>query len=143
VIRNQTLTSPLEGCQSGLGLLVQSSNDGTSTVTVRDSSVHAYQKNGITGAGSGTQMMIRGNTVMGQGPTSGAAENGIQIGFGAGGTITRNSVINDIFSSPSTTAVGILVIASPDVVVSSNTVGATQSGIAILSDPDFGPADGA
>src|SRR5437867_1298040 len=32
VIRNQTLTSPLEGCQSGLGLLVQSSNDGTSTV---------------------------------------------------------------------------------------------------------------
>ncbi|MGH9770884.1 MAG: hypothetical protein ACRD4Q_04180, partial [Candidatus Acidiferrales bacterium] len=81
-LRNQKLPADLNGCQSGLGLFVQSGNSGRSTVSVKNSSVHDYQKNGITGDETGTSLVVQQNSVRGQGPTTGAAENGIQIGFG-------------------------------------------------------------
>src|SRR5581483_6049765 len=129
-----------------LGIFVQSSNSGTSTVTVSASSVHSYQKNGITGNEPGTTITVTGNTVVGLGPTSGAAENGIQIGFGATGKIQNNTAIDDIwapdtFSDPGDAAAGILIYASPNVITSGNTVGNTQFGIAYVSDPNFGVAD--
>ncbi len=157
---NQALAPSLNGCQSGLGIFVQSGNSMTSTVTVMNSSVHGYQKNGITGNEVGTTVTILGNAVVGQGPTTGAAENGIQIGFGALGTVRNNTVIDDIFSPGTVAASGILIFASAggstplpgpppapattsNVTISGNSVGTTQLGIAVVSDPTFGPADGA
>jgi parallel beta-helix repeat protein len=72
--------------------------------------------------------------------------NSIQIGFGAAGKIAGNTVMDDVFA-PDTindsgdAAAGILVFASEDVIVSGNTVGNTQFGIAFVSDPVFGSAD--
>ena len=144
--RNQLQDPNDQGCQNGLGIFVQSGNSGTSTVTVSASSVHSYQKNGITGNETGTTITVTGNTVVGLGPTSGAAENGIQIGFGATGKIQNNTAIDDIwapdtFSDPGDAAAGILIYASPNVITSGNTVGNTQFGIAYVSDPNFGVAD--
>lgn len=144
--RNQLLDPSDQGCQNGLGIFVQSGNGGTSTVTVSASSVHSYQKNGITGNEPGTTITVTGNTVVGLGPTTGAAENGIQIGFGATGKIQNNTTLDDIwapdtFSDPGDAAAGILIYASQNVTTSGNTVGNTQFGIAYVSDPTAGPAD--
>jgi hypothetical protein len=143
VIRNEALTPSLNGCQSGVGIFVQSGNSGASTVTVSESTVRNYQKNGITGNEVGTTITILNNTVVGQGPTTGAAENGIQIGFGAAGTVTGNVVIDDIYSPGNVAAAGILVFASSGITVTSNTVGNTQLGIAIVTDTvdGYGVAD--
>ena len=144
---NQALTGNSIGCQVGLAIFVQSGNGGKSTVDISNSHVHNYQKNGITANELGTTVKISGNTVIGQGPTNGAAENSIQIGFGATGKISLNTAIDDIWapdtiSDSADAASGILIFASPGVTVSRNTVGSTQFGIALISDPTSGPADG-
>ncbi len=128
------------GCQNGLGIFVQSGNSGTSTVTVENSSVHDYQKNGITGNEVGTTITVLNNDVVGQGATNGAAENGVQIGFGAVGTVSGNLVIDDVWApdtitDPGDAAAGILLYdTSGSPVVKNNTVGNTQYGIAVVTD---------
>ncbi len=146
VVVNQALAAADNGCQSGLGIFAQSGSGGHSTVTIENSHVQNYQKNGITGNEPGTQLYITGNTVVGQGSTTGAAENSIQIGFGAAGNIEGNTVLDDVWapdtlSDPGDAAAGILVFASANVLVSGNTVGNTQFGITFVSDPVFGSAD--
>jgi parallel beta-helix repeat protein len=78
---------------------------------------------------------VHGNVVTGIGPTSGAAQNGIQIGFGAGGTISKKMVTNNLWS-PCTSAdtctavaTNILVTESDGVEVTDNDVGISQIGI--------------
>jgi hypothetical protein len=95
---NQALTGNSIGCQVGLAIFVQSGNSGTSNVTISNSHVENYQKNGITGNEVGTTVTITGNTVVGQGRTNGAAENSIQIGFGAAGKITSNVAMDDVWA---------------------------------------------
>ena len=137
------------GCQTGLGIFVQSGNSGTSTVNVMNSSVHDYQKNGITGNEVGTTLNVTGSDIVGQGATNGAAENGIQIGFGAAGTLTGNMVIDDVWAPDTITdtgdaAAGILLYDSAvsKATVKNNTVGNTQFGIALVTDTS-GEGDGA
>jgi nitrous oxidase accessory protein NosD len=95
------------------------------------------RKNGIAANEVGTDVSIDENVVTGIGPTPGAAQNGIKIGFGAGGRITGNTVTNNVWS-PCTgantcgaVATNILVTQSDGVTVLGNTVGINQVGIFI------------
>jgi hypothetical protein len=97
-VRNAKLGAGLEGCQTGLGIFAQSSGGGTSDVTVEGTSVHDYQKNGITGNEPGTFLIAKTNRVTGWGPTPYIAQNGIQIGWGASGVIDSNTVANHVWS---------------------------------------------
>src|SRR6266853_3044980 len=131
-IRNFRLGTGLGGCQSGTGIFVQSGGGGVSNVEIEKSAIHDFQKNGITADEVGTQVSVHGNAVTGIGPTAGAAQNGIQIGFGAGGAISSNTVTNN-FWSPCTAAdtcaavaTNILVTRSDGVEVSDNRVGISQ-----------------
>ena len=136
-VRNVKLAAGLNGCQSGSAILVQSGSGGTSLVTVENSSVHDYQKNGITANESGTQVQIDHNVITGVGATTGAAQNGIQVGFGAAGSVTRNELANHIWSpcvsesQCDTVSIGILVTGSDGVTLERNIVGVSQVGIAI------------
>ena len=134
-VRNMKLAASLNGCQSGLGVFVQSGNGKTSHVEIIGNSVHDFQKNGITGNEMGTEVHISNNTVSGLGPTTGAAQNGIQVAFGASGTIEKNSVTNLIWSPCvsvamcAATASGVLIFNSDDITVQDNVVSETQGGI--------------
>jgi len=146
VARNQILDSSYQGCQIGLGIDVESDSSGPA-VTISNSSVHNYQKNGITAGGPGTGvgpvMTITGNTVTGIGATAAIAQNGIQIGYGSTGKITGNSVTDDIYTGGTVGASGILIYASSGVTASNNSVESTQFGIVTVSDPTYGAADNA
>jgi Right handed beta helix region len=140
--RNQTLAAGLNGCQSGEGIFVQSGygSTGPANVLVQGSSVHSFQKNGITGDGSETNLTVLNNYISGQGPTTGAAENGVQISDGAGGKVIGNSVIDNIWAPDTSSdtgdaASGILIYASEGIAVANNTVGTTQFGIVTVTDP--------
>src|SRR5262249_23233185 len=135
-----TLESSLNGCQSGIGIFADSGNGGKSALRVQNSSMRSYQKAGVAGNESGTTMTIQANTVVGQGPTNGAGENGIQIRYGATGQIMNNTVIDHVFAPGTVSASGILVISSTGVRILLNTVGTAQGGIVIFGDPNFGPA---
>jgi hypothetical protein len=140
-VLNEVMTNDT-GCQGGLGIFVQSGGSGSSNVSITFNHVEDYQKNGITGNEVGTSVTINGNTVIGQGPTTGAAENSIQIGFGATGSITSNTVSSDVwapdtFSDPGDAAAGLLVYDAANVIISKNNVSATQFGIAVVGDGAF------
>jgi len=134
-IRNFKLGTGLGGCQSGTGILVQSGGGGMSSVEIEKSTIHDFQKNGITANEVGTRVSVHGNVVTGIGPTTGTVQNGIQIGFGAGGAISKNTVTNNL-GSPCTAvdactavATNILVTQSDGVEVTDNGVGGSQVGI--------------
>ncbi len=147
-VQNQALTANLNGCQGGLGIYVESGGSGTSTVSITNNQVKNFQKNGITANEIGTTVTVTGNTVIGQGPTTGAAENSIQLGFGAVGTVSANIVGDDVwapdvFGDTGDAAAGILVYGSAGVKISGNYVSNTQYGITVDSDvADSLPADG-
>jgi nitrous oxidase accessory protein NosD len=134
-VRNTKLSISLDGCQSGDAILVQSLGGETSKVGIDDNSIHDYQKNGITGNESGTEVTITNNMVTGLGPTTGAAQNGIQIGFGAKGSVLRNTVTDNVWSpcvslkDCAFNATGILLFQSDDVQVRHNSVSTNQVGI--------------
>lgn len=136
-VRNIKLGAGLTGCQSGLAIFVQSGGGGSSVVQIQDSSVHDYQKNGITANELGTQVQIARNVVTGLGATNDIAQNGIQIGFDAAGSVTGNTVANHVYSlcvstqSCSFTADDILVVQSDSITVEHNVAGVSQTGIAI------------
>jgi len=151
VATNQKLSSGLEGCQSGLAIFAQSgyASGGTGVVIIENSSVHDYQKNGITADGSGMVATITGNYVVGQGATPAIAQNGIQVSDGANGKVSSNTVTDDVYINPSGgpyySASGILIYDSgatsaQTLTISGNTISNTQGAIVTFGDT-FGTAD--
>jgi hypothetical protein len=150
-VRNVLLPPALQGCQDGLAINVES-NTGAPAVTISNNSVRNYDKNGITASGlgnntGGPNVTVTGNTVIGLGATTVTAQNGIQISYGATGTVASNHVADDIYINPPDCtlcygASGILIYASDSVTVSTNTVDSTQLGIVPASDPNYGTANG-
>jgi hypothetical protein len=134
-VRNFKLATALSACQSGTGIFVQSGGGGVSKVEIDHCSVHDFQKNGITADEKGTVTVIRRNVVTGIGPTNGAAQNGVQIGFGAAGSILENIVTNNVWApctaieTCATVATNILVTQSDSVEISGNTAGISQVNI--------------
>ena len=103
------------GCQAVLGIFVQSGNGGpglNSNVTILQSMVDDYGKNGITANEPGTFVTVSSNTVMGRGKTfSGdAAQNGVQIGFGARGLVSGNIISMHDYDPPDFVACGLLFV---------------------------------
>jgi hypothetical protein len=136
-VRNFALTASLNGCQSGTGVFVESGGGQNSDVEISDCSIHGYQKNGVTANETGTNARIHDNVVTGAGPTTGAAQNGIQIGFSASGAIHGNTVTNNFWSpcnaaaTCQAVATAVLLTGSNNVRVGENTVGIDQVGIFI------------
>ena len=145
-LRNQVLDSADMACSSGLGSYLEGIS--ANAITFKNSTVSNYQKNGITangdGSGTGPVVNFTGNTVVGQGPTAGIAQNGIQIGYGASGKATLNLVLDSVSSgtnSSSVAATGILLNASNGVTVFNDKISNTDFAVAAVSDALYGTAD--
>jgi hypothetical protein len=103
---------PLNGCQGGVGVQAGFAPTGQiGHATLSNDSIETYQKNGITIDGSGSTAKISNVTVTGDGPTDQIAQNGIQISFGATGTVT-GSVIggNNYTGTGEASSTGVLVV---------------------------------
>jgi hypothetical protein len=135
IVRDTKLGANIDGCQSGLGIFVQSGNGGTSEVSIAENVVTDYQKNGITANELGTTTTIRDNTLIGLGSTTGAAQNGIQVGYGAAGEVVHNFVGSHIWApcvSPTQCqffSTGILIEQSDHIEIDGNEVGNNQINI--------------
>lgn len=153
VARFQELDAADFGCQDGQGIYVESGygSGGKAVVTVENSSVHDYDKNGITLDGSGTTGTISSNYVVGIGATPAIAQNGIQVSDGANVKVYGNTVTDDVYVNPPDcgnacfSATGILLYDSggtsaKPMTVSSNIVSNAQGGIVSVGDSS-GTAD--
>ena len=139
-VRNETLGTGLTGCQSGQGIYVQTATGNTSTVTVQNSSVHNYQKNGIVGRETGTNLTVLSNYVQGAGvvASGNAAQNGIELAFGATGKVSTNTVADNIYGDTTVAESSDILLydTAPNsgIVVTGNIVGNSQLTIALVTD---------
>ena len=138
VARNQSVGN---GDQCGWGIGTES-NSGAPLLTVTNTSVHGFQKNGIaargTGPGVGPELTAMGNTVIGAGATSTLpGQNGIEVAFGATGTVKSNYVA-DLLYTPSGAATGILLYGSGASTVQANAVESANTGIGVDYDGSGG-----
>jgi hypothetical protein len=145
-VRNQVPGDVLSGCQSGESIFVQSGSGLNSKVTVENSSVHNYNKNGITGNDAGTKLILTANYVQGSGLVANiAAQNGIQLAFGATGTITTQTVIDNVYQDSSTAATDILLYdtaESSGVAVNTNILGNSQIPLGLFTTSPGTTGDG-
>lgn len=87
--------SPLfDGAQHGVGIYFTNGATGS----VENSTVDNYQKGGIVASGNGTNVTISGNTVTGLGPVNFIAQNGIQVSYGAVGTVRGNNISDNFYT---------------------------------------------
>ncbi len=102
IVKNIKLfDSELAGCQSGVGIFVLSGDEtsaGFSNVKIENNSLFDYQKAGIAANDAHTTVNIRGNTVKGNGAQDTNAQDGIQVAFGAHGSIYENTVSDHIYT---------------------------------------------
>jgi hypothetical protein len=140
-VRNIVPGDAPTGIQSGQGIMVETTTSSSAVLTVENSSVHNYNKNGIVARYLGAKLTATGNYVEGT-PNDQIASNGIEIAFdGATGTVKNNVVINNVNTAaggdPASGASGILLYDSAEngnILVSGNIVGNAQEGIAIVRD---------
>ncbi len=146
-VRNLEET-PLSGEQHGIAIYARNTETTERTLVIRRCHLHHYQKNGIAVVGAHFQATITDNTVVGSGPTEAIAQNGIQLSYGARGTIERNTVtgndctseagyctLDPAASQDADTAAGILVFSpgSEDIVIADNALADNQCDICALS----------
>jgi parallel beta-helix repeat protein len=126
---------------------------GNSDVAVEQNEVRDFSRGGIgiqgdNGAQPDPIATVKRNTVVGNGlevGTNWCAENGIQMGWGAGGSIIENNVSQCIVNNPSWASTGILVIsAAQGVEILRNSVADCDTCIAmsVVSSPCLGVIEG-
>lgn len=115
---------PLNGCQGGIGILAGDSASTPAQVghlVLTNSTVSGYQKGGVVIDGTGSTGVMDNDIVTGIGATAQIAQNGIQIGDGAGGSVSNTTVSANECDYPSvcgadgvtqTQSAGILIVAT-------------------------------
>lgn len=119
--------TPLDGVQAGVGIF-GGNTAGSFALEVGDTRVLDFQKNGTVFTGTGYSVNVHDCTVTGAGPTGVTAQNGIQISFGADGTVTNCAVSGTYYTGPSFTATGQLFFDAGTVNVSGGSVTDCQTG---------------
>lgn len=136
------LYPPLSGCQNGTGIRFGAAATGqVGRGSVENTTIETFQKNGITVDHLGSDALISGNTINGELPPPGIAQNGIQVSRGATATITGNTVRNEqcgaascgpSFTQESATA--ILLYNPGNVTVTGNTLATSDYGLLLAND---------
>ena len=100
--------NPLNGVQHGYGIYF--TEDNSSKGTISYNLIWNYQKNGVVVRGTTSGATISHNTVIGQGPVTFIAQNGIEVGEGAKATISSNIVTGNSYSGTNNAASGGILI---------------------------------
>jgi parallel beta-helix repeat protein len=137
-VRNEIPNDVPTGDQSGQGILVETISSLSANLTVENSSVHNYNKNGIVARYAGATLNAIGNYVQGSGPIDFIAQNGIELAFnGATGSIKNNTVIDNFYTPNTSSATDILLYdaaESASIAVSGNTLGNSNYAVSLFTD---------
>lgn len=118
------------GIQQGHGIYIDSATDGAASVTVTGTSIHDFNKSGIEAAFSGAVLVAKNNAITGTGPTATTAQNGVEVLYGAKGTVNSNVVSSVDYTPSSTAATGILFYqASDDGEANDNVISESNNGV--------------
>ncbi len=131
--------TPFNGVQNGIALYANNLDGTPRSLNVTNDTILNYQKNGMTLVGPNLTLDVASNIVTGAGDTPTIAQNGIEVGGGATGSISGNTVSGNEYSGPGggsnwftdTQAIGILVTGgSSGLQVTGNILDGNDIGIA-------------
>ncbi|MEZ4652721.1 MAG: FlgD immunoglobulin-like domain containing protein [Candidatus Eisenbacteria bacterium] len=114
--------TPQSGVQHGIGIYSTNNTGGPYSLEVGNCTVSNYQKNAMALSGDGMTVDVHDCTTTGSGDVAYIAQNGIQISFGAGGSITDCTVQDMRYTPASVVASGILIYQGTTVTMSGNNV---------------------
>jgi uncharacterized repeat protein (TIGR02543 family) len=141
VIRNSTIkrirSTPFNGAQMYVPILVNHDYPRlyAHSVEVHNDSVYDFGKTGIVVNHPGSAGNVHHNVVTGQGPTALNAQNGIQFGFGATGTMAFNAVSGLSYTGTGASASSLLLAGSTGTsLIHNNTVTQGQVGLYLSQD---------
>ncbi|MCX6092318.1 MAG: hypothetical protein NTX23_05585 [Candidatus Bipolaricaulota bacterium] len=122
--------TPFSGSQHGVGFYGYNADGTPRSLVVSNSSVHDFQKNAMVFSGGGLAVDVAGNTIIGVGPTTVTAQNGIQVSGGAAATIEDNEVSGIWYTGSGWAASSILVYDAADgAMIVGNSVTGGQVGL--------------
>ena len=107
---------PFDGTQHGVGVLYTTINQAlgntgpSATGTLSGNTIKLYQKNGVVVSGTGAVVTVQNNTVTGNGKVNYIAQNGIQMSYGATGTISGNTVSGNEYTGTNGASSGGIII---------------------------------
>jgi len=104
--------TPIDGAQHGVAYYANNNTGGPYTLALTNCDGDDYQKNGMVLAGTGMSFALDGCDLSGAGPVNFIAQNGIQTGSGAGGTIDNCSASSHVYTINTFTACGLIAINS-------------------------------
>lgn len=125
------------GCQEGNAIEVRNApydgtHPNTQSIYIAYNYVDNYQKGGIIANGD-VDVVVEHNEVDGFGPINFIAQNGIQLGFGAGGAVYNNEVTGNVYTPATFASSGILVyLAAENTAVLDNEVSDSDVGIWLI-----------
>ena len=120
--------SPINGNQHGVGIYAYANNGIARSLIVSENTLYGYQKNGTAFLGVDLSVSVTNNTVTGAGAVSFIAQNGIQLGLSATGSVNGNDVVGHSYTPFSWAASGILLYGA-DANTDGNTLDENQVGI--------------
>jgi len=102
------MDTPLSGAQHGVSIYSYNDTGGPYTITLTDVTVTDFQKNALALLGPGLTVDLDRVTTVGAGATDVTAQNGIQVGAGAGGTVDDCTISDVAYTGGSWAASGFL-----------------------------------
>ena len=128
--------SPFDGSQHGVAIYYRATGSGTATGTIARNDVWDYQKGGIVASNTGTFVTITDNVVTGASPVSYIAQNGIQLGYHAGGSVIGNVIDGNSYAGSGWVATGLLLfdVSANEIKVSRNTYRNNQRNLVLVTD---------
>lgn len=107
---------------------------GGATGHVNENEITGAHRVGVLGRGTGTDVSVSSNQIVGPGPrSSGWADNGVQIDGGATGQIKKNTIDNHWYTPNTFNSAGLLAF-TDEVVVQRNHFGNNDMGVAVSGD---------
>ncbi|MBK9776165.1 MAG: hypothetical protein IPP62_07395 [bacterium] len=100
--------TPFSGNQHGVGVYAYNDTGGPYTLAVNNVLVNGFQKNGLALMGAGLVIDVDNVSVTGAGPTGVTAQNGIQVAYGAAGTLDNCAVTGITYTGPLDRCFGVL-----------------------------------
>ncbi len=104
--------TPLDNVQHGFGLYCTNTGGGPYTLECDAVMVSDFQKNGMLLNGAGMVVDVHDSDVTGAGDINVIAQNGIQLGYGAGGSI-RDCAMANLRYSPAIAVSGAILVFQP------------------------------
>ena len=117
--------TPFSGAQHGVAVYAYNNMGGPYTLNMTDVNLTGYQKTGAALSGNGLTVNLTRVTATGVGDTLTTAQNGIQISYGATGTVTQCAVSRHCYTGTGWAATGYLISQTTGTV---NITGSTASG---------------